>query len=255
MNFSAVAVAILSCFATCTVVNATKKSRVCGMKHWPQCALEEADIVTGGFAILPTRLSNAEDDISFSVKVYRSRCPTINTQGLQWYKLEAFAAGTNTSIGKFVEPVQSRRLETYSCHDESTIVFDTCEPHPMDLPRQYTWEIPSINISEGDEVCFRLTILDTDNQCKYAEVCTPLGERSSGDTESETSTLKIGSGAFGESPNITEKCYQRWDCSDAKLRLFCGSDGNTYMSRCHIRLEECLTNTDISIEHAGQCSE
>ena len=157
MNFSAVAVAILSCFATCTVVNATKKSRVCGMKHWPQCALEEADIVTGDFAILPTRLSNAEDDISFSgelfyverhyeyrfyqlsltadsarvtwisrvlhyssaVKVYRSRCPTINTQGLQWYKLEAFAAGTNTSIGKFVEPVQSRRLETYSCHDES----------------------------------------------------------------------------------------------------------------------------------------
>ena len=49
------------------------------------------------------------------------------------------------------------------------------------------------------------------------------------------------------------QCYQRWDCSNARLRLFCGSDGNTYTSRCHIRLVECLTNTDISIKYAGQC--
>ena len=56
---------------------------------------------------------------TFAVRVYRTGCPTINTQRLQWYKLEAFAAGTNTSIGAFVEPIQSRRLETYSCHDES----------------------------------------------------------------------------------------------------------------------------------------
>ena len=67
MNFAAVAVAVLSCLALCTIVNATKKSRVCGTKHWPQCALEQANIATDDFAILPTRLSSAEDeDISFS---------------------------------------------------------------------------------------------------------------------------------------------------------------------------------------------
>ena len=49
------------------------------------------------------------------------------------------------------------------------------------------------------------------------------------------------------------QCHQRWDCTGARMRLFCGSDGNTYTSRCHIRLTECLTDTDISIDHAGQC--
>ena len=67
MNFAAVVVAMLSYFATCTVVEATKKSRACGMKHWPKCALDQVDIETGDFAVLPTSWSTGEDeDIVFS---------------------------------------------------------------------------------------------------------------------------------------------------------------------------------------------
>jgi hypothetical protein len=181
-------------------------------------------------------------------------------QNLMWYRLEAFLGGTNMSIdGRFIEPTKSRRLETYACRNDSTLVFETCEPHPLDLPRQYTWTTPRLNITTDDIVCFRLTVLEPDNRtCRFSEHCVPLLNKfetvGSGDREEpERPTRLQGSGAFGESVNLTEKCHQRWDCTGARMRLFCGSDGNMYTSRCHIRLMECLTDTDISIDHAGQC--
>lgn len=112
------------------------------------------------------------------MKVHRTECPNQHSPNLNWYMLEAFAAGTNTSSGIFIEPVHSRRLETYSCCGDSVsnkvftafciimtckliqaIVFDTCEPHPLDLPRQYKWIIPRDNITSNDLVCFRYKIL------------------------------------------------------------------------------------------------
>lgn len=259
MNFAAVALAMLSCLAA--VTNATKKSKVCRTRHWPQCALERTEIATNNFSILPTNVPSAEDEISFSLRVYRNGCPTLDTQGLQWYKLEAFAAGTNTSLGNFIEPAHSQRLETYSCRNDSTIIFNTCEPHPMDLPRLFKWTFQRTDNNRANDVCFRLTILDTDEHCKYTESCIALrsaDENTSGledcSGKGETATSQPGSGARGESVNITEKCHQRWDCSNAKMRLFCGNDGNTYTSRCQIRLRECLTDTDISIEYSGRCA-
>ena len=33
----------------------------------------------------------------------------------------------------------------------------------------------------------------------------------------------------------------------------CASDYNEYPSRCHVRLEACLTGQDLSIIQAGEC--
>lgn len=117
-----------------------------------------------------------------AVRVYRNGCPTLDTQGLQWYKLEAFAAGTNTSLGNFIEPAHSQRLETYSCRNDSvsatflllhrclmqyyhtsltlqTIIFNTCEPHPMDLPRLFKWTFQRTDNNRANDVCFRYVLL------------------------------------------------------------------------------------------------
>ncbi|XP_022090969.1 SPARC-related modular calcium-binding protein 1-like isoform X2 [Acanthaster planci] len=42
------------------------------------------------------------------------------------------------------------------------------------------------------------------------------------------------------------------DCSTAKARPVCGMDGQTYNSRCEIRVARCLGNS-VQIKHKGQC--
>lgn len=49
---------------------ATKKSKVCGMRNWPSCALGPVDIVTSNYSILPESLYSEDDDeMSFSRKL------------------------------------------------------------------------------------------------------------------------------------------------------------------------------------------
>ena len=153
--------------------NATKKSKVCGMRNWPSCALQQVDIVTSNYSISVERASSADDEeVSFSrkfcsshgcfaaaiqracaalilrgcccnryistltmlylhnvftfrstVRVYRTECLRYHhmSHSLNWYRLEALLveANTTTRIGKFVEPFESHRLETYGCQGDS----------------------------------------------------------------------------------------------------------------------------------------
>lgn len=49
------------------------------------------------------------------------------------------------------------------------------------------------------------------------------------------------------------QCSSKWNCTNARLRTFCGDDGHTYSSRCQMRQKECITGRDIRIRHTGEC--
>lgn len=49
------------------------------------------------------------------------------------------------------------------------------------------------------------------------------------------------------------QCYKKRNCTNAKLKTMCASDGNEYPSRCHAKLEQCLTGHKINILHPGEC--
>ena len=62
MNFVAVFLAISMLTRFATDANATKKSKTCGTRNWPTCALEKSDIETDDFGVIPTIVSSFEED-------------------------------------------------------------------------------------------------------------------------------------------------------------------------------------------------
>lgn len=49
------------------------------------------------------------------------------------------------------------------------------------------------------------------------------------------------------------QCVRRRNCTNAKRRTMCASDGKEYPSRCHVKLEACLTRHNIEVVHSGKC--
>ena len=54
------------------------------------------------------------------MKIHSTSCPTANTRGFTWYKIEAIANGSN--IGSFLEPEEHRGLADHSCRNHTVSI-------------------------------------------------------------------------------------------------------------------------------------
>lgn len=52
--------------------------------------------------------------------------------------------------------------------------------------------------------------------------------------------------------SLLTQCHRKHNCTGTKLKDFCCSDGNTYASRCHKRIAECIYKTDLQC-NKGKC--
>ena len=55
------------------------------------------------------------------------------------------------------------------------------------------------------------------------------------------------------SNDTTGVCVCPNDCP-SKLSPVCGSDGNTYNSACHLRVDSCKRKANVTVRHVGKCS-
>ena len=51
--------------------DATKKSKVCAMKNWPECALEQTELPASNFSVLATSVAPAGTDILVTRELIR----------------------------------------------------------------------------------------------------------------------------------------------------------------------------------------
>ena len=56
------------------------------------------------------------------------------------------------------------------------------------------------------------------------------------------------------SNGTTGVCVCPSDCP-SKISPVCGSDGNTYNSACHLRVDSCERKANVTVRHVGKCSE
>lgn len=197
--------------------------------------------------------------ISVQVKMAStSSCPTLQTPGPKYYKLEAYVNDTSAAAGTFNDPPQASEAE--ACPDKE-IVFSSCTPHVTDLPRAYGWNAPSTYVGN---ICFRLTILkEGENKCEEIVRCitpdklTPSGNVTQEPEQNSTVAVELETVYLTEPDSYTSEhaaaCYKKRNCTNAKLKTMCASDGNEYPSRCHAKLEQCLTGHKINILHPGEC--
>ena len=86
----------------------------------------------------------------FAVNLHRNECPRPDMQNLMWYRLEAFLGGINMSIGRFIEPIESRRLETYACQDYSvsflTILYNWAQNYSFSLHAR-NWYLKHVSLT------------------------------------------------------------------------------------------------------------
>ena len=65
MNFAALM--LFTSILTHLGGDATKKSKVCAMRRWPACALEQRDIPASNFSVLAIEVSEADENGDISV--------------------------------------------------------------------------------------------------------------------------------------------------------------------------------------------
>ncbi len=63
----------------------------------------------------------AKYSICIAVKVYRTKCPELNTPGPAWYKVEAFTKIEKQTIGTFEDfsPILPGEQEVVLTHDKT----------------------------------------------------------------------------------------------------------------------------------------
>ncbi len=54
-----------------------------------------------------------------TVKVYRTKCPDLNTPGPSWFKVEAFVENTKHTIGEFETFKDTENSEAYTIKDNT----------------------------------------------------------------------------------------------------------------------------------------
>lgn len=235
----------------------------------PECA--EPRVRATNYALRVYNAQQVGEEMHTVVTVRMTDCPYRGVPSPRWYKL----ASVSGAVGRFEQPL--RTMEASLCSDEAEIVFESCYPSQLDLPRNYTW----ITAAEGslDPQCFKLTIVSEVEgaACEEVDVCADsmsgdgdvLGSSSSPPAEQQhgsadqpltTSQPTLTTTAAAVEPTTLaaiEQCQKKNNCTGAKMRVFCGTDGKIYNSRCEMRYEECIRNVErnsIRIAHVGYCA-
>ncbi|XP_064383059.1 uncharacterized protein LOC135331744 [Halichondria panicea] len=185
------------------------------------------------------------NNLNIDVKVYRTKCPDLNTPGPSWFKVEAFVENTKHTIGEFETFKDTENSEAYTIKDNTAIEFSTWDAVSIyDLPRTYQWKKEAGN---NGTICFRLTVLV--DKCRQIVQCILPRTLSMNSSEEH-----FGSGDINlflpnsgqELPEdedavlpIPEHCQN--NCTNVKQGSFCSIpyDRKSYSSRCEWRVQKC----------------